>query len=110
MFYCDPVFAFVGMRQLLKYKHLLARRATCAVYGRFFCHLKGTKCIHISNVQLPCSYCIHGATCTWWWGSNIGKIGGSTHYGWRTISEHGRPIIGYPWLVMVAPNDLIVSG
>ena len=62
MFYCDPVFAFVGMRQLLKYKHLLARRATCAVYGRFFCHLKGTKCIHISNVQLPCSYCIHGAT------------------------------------------------
>ena len=61
MFYCDPVFAFVGMRQLLMYKHLLARRATCAVYGRFFCHLKGTMCIHISNAQLPCSYCVHGA-------------------------------------------------
>ena len=61
MFYCDPVFAFAGMRHLLKYIHVLARRAACAVCGRILATSRGLCAYTLARVQLPCSYCVHGA-------------------------------------------------
>ena len=61
MFYCDPVFAFAGMRHLLKYIHVLAQRAACAVCESILATSRGLCAYTLARVQLPCSYCVHGA-------------------------------------------------